>query len=318
MTTLRRVLVVAKRSTYDLYVREHGLPRVRALLARKDITVARLRRADEHHRRTLEETHAALEAVGAKVSVRARDRVGDTEGFDLVVSVGGDGTLLWVSHFVGARVPLLGVNSAPQDSVGFLCGAAMGGVRAHLEAVVDGEVPRLRVARMKVTVDGEVVHARVLNDALFCHPQPANTSRYLIDLDERLEEQKSSGVWISTAAGSTAAIRSAGGRRLPLGSRMLQFVVREPYRAEGAPYAMERGLVKPGQPFEILNKMRQARLYIDGPRVTSTVEIGQRVGFALSDEPLSLYGVSPRARMPGARRDAGSIPPGAPAEPEPA
>lgn len=307
MNGLRRVLVVAKRSTYDLYVREHGLPRVSELLARGDITVARLVRADEHHRRTLEETHAALEALGAKVTVRARDRVGDTDGFDLVVSVGGDGTLLWVSHFVGSRVPMLGVNSAPFDSIGFLCGASMGGVRAHLDAIVRGEVSRLRLARMKVTVDGETVHDRVLNDALFCHPQPANTSRYLVHLEQRLEEQKSSGLWISTAAGSTAAIRSAGGRRLSLSSRMLQFVVREPYRAEGAPYALERGLVKPWQPFEILNKMRQARLFIDGPRVTSTVEIGQHVGFALSGEPLCLYGVSRRARPSLSRREQQSL-----------
>jgi NAD kinase len=41
----------------------------------------------------------------------------------LVISIGGDGTLLNVSHFVGSDICLLGVNSNPQTSVGFLCAA---------------------------------------------------------------------------------------------------------------------------------------------------------------------------------------------------
>lgn len=294
MIALRRVLVIAKRTAYDRYIRQQGVPRVRELLDRGDVTVARMMRADEHHQRTVEEVQRALEAVGARATLRYRDRVESVEAFDLVVTVGGDGTLLWVSHAVG-ETPMLGVNSAPQDSVGFLCGTRMGEVYPHLEAIAKGAAPRVKLARMQVGVDDEVVHRRVLNDVLFANPHPAHTSRYLVSFRGTLEEQKSSGLWVSTAAGSTAAIRSAGGRLLSLRSKLLQFVVREPYSADGNPYATPRGLVHAGEKLEVLNKMRECRLYIDGPRLSHPVELGQRVSFSSSDEPLTLMGVSPRA-----------------------
>ena len=142
---LRRVLLIAKRSAYDLYVRQHGSQRVKDLLARKDPTVARMMRADEHHGRTLEEVQIALDALGVRFNLRMRDRVGEVTDVDLVITVGGDGTLLSVSHSVGS-IPMLGVNSAPMDSVGYLCSARMGGVRAHLEAALAGRVRALALA----------------------------------------------------------------------------------------------------------------------------------------------------------------------------
>src|SRR5262249_40637486 len=104
-------------------------------------------------------------------------------------------------------------------------------------------------------------------------------------------EQKSSGIWIGPAAGSTAAIRSAGGRVLAPRSRLIQYVVREPYTPTGMAYRCEHGLVSPGDALEILNKMREAALFIDGPRPGAPGEIGQRVRFDLSDEPLRVIGL---------------------------
>ncbi len=294
MMALRRVLVIAKRTAYDRYIRQRGVPRVRELLDRGDVTVSRLLRSDEHHHKTVDEVQHALEALGARYALRTRDRLEDADTFDLVITVGGDGTLLWASH--GVRdTPVLGVNSSPQDSVGFLCGTRMGEVLPHLEAITRGQVPRVRLARMQVALDGEVVHRRVLNDVLFANPHPAHTSRYLVAFRGELEEQKSSGIWISTAAGSSAAVRSAGGRLLSLRSKLLQFVVREPYSPDGATCLMPRGLVHPGERFEVFNKMREARLYLDGPRLAVPVELGQRVVFSSSDEPLTVMGVSARA-----------------------
>lgn len=308
MTGSRRVLVVAKRSTYDLYVRQHKMARVIALLNSKDPTVARLERADAHHAKTLEEVRAAIEHVGWKATFRDRDRVGDATGFDLVITVGGDGTLIWVARSL-SETPILGVNSAPMDSVGYLCGTRMGEVRDHLVAIAEGRVSRVRAARMQVAVDGEVVQRRVLNEVLFTHPVPAMTSKYILEFGGTREEQASSGIWISTAAGSTAAIRSAGGRPMPLRSRMLQFVVREPYVPPGVDYAQLRGFVHPDETLRVHNKMRDARLYADGSRNGVSVELGQLVEFSLSDEPLILMGVSTHATAARKRDDGASVAP---------
>ena len=37
------------------------------------------------------------------------------------VTLGGDGTLLWASHLVGADTPIVAINTAPRDSVGYFC-----------------------------------------------------------------------------------------------------------------------------------------------------------------------------------------------------
>src|SRR5205814_102880 len=97
-----------------------------------------------------------------------------------------------------------------------------------------------------VRINGDVVTSRVLNDMPFCHQSPAATARYIVEHRGVVEEQKSSGMWIGPAAGSTAAQHSAGGKVLPLTSADLQMVVREPYKPRGKPYKLTHLIVKPG------------------------------------------------------------------------
>lgn len=286
---IERVLVISKKSAYENYVRRYKMARVRDLLRAKDPVVANLERADLHHGETLDEVREALEKLGLRARFRDRSKVGSLEGFDLVISVGGDGTMLSVSHSVG-DTPIFGINSAPYDSVGFLCSARRGNVRARLSAMLAGKLEITRLARMRVTVDRKVVHTRVLNDCLYAHRNPAMTARYFLQYRDVNEEQKSSGIWIGPPAGSTAAIRSAGGRHLAPTSRRLQFVVREPYNPRGDEYEYSRGLVAPDESLEVWNKMREAALYIDGPRTVVPLEIGQRVKFDLSPERLNVIG----------------------------
>ena len=289
---IERVLVISKRSAYDNYVRRHKMARVKSLLRAKDPVVANLQRADLHHGETLIEVREALAALGLRGRFRDRSKVGNLEEFDLVITVGGDGTLLSVSHSLGTT-PVFGINSAPYDSVGFLCSARRGNVRERLEAVLAGKLRVTKLARMRVTVDGKVVHTRVLNDCLYAHRNPAMTARYFLVLRGTSEEQKSSGIWIGPAAGSTAAIGSAGGRRLRPASQMIQFVVREPYKPDGGRYAFRAAVVGPTEKLEVWNKMREAALYLDGPRTVVPLEIGQRVTFDRSPEPLHVVGFSP-------------------------
>jgi NAD+ kinase len=221
------------------------------------------------------------------------------DGWDLVVTVGGDGTLLAASHGIGPNLPLLGVNSAPGHSVGFFCGASKGGVKSAVDGALHGRLRRTDLTRMRVALNGRGLHDRVLNEALFCHASPAATSRYILRIVElgsgparEEEEQKSSGLWVGPAAGSTAAQRSAGGRVLPLSSKSLQYVVREPYTPSGEPLRMALGLVHEGQSLTIRSKMRQARLFLDGDHIVHTVTIGDLLVMQRSDEPLAVLGLA--------------------------
>ena len=295
-----RVLVVYKKSAYQTNVRERKSARFTELLERGDRTVDRMLEAHHDHAETIEETREALEAVGCRASFRFRGDEGLVEDVDLVVTVGGDGTLLWAARWVASGIPVLAINSAPRDSVGHFCAGAKGGVRRVLSAALAGELRESRLTRMEVALDGEVLSRRVLNDALFCHAIPAATTRYVMRLEDASgtvldeEEQKSSGIWIGPAAGSTAAQLSAGGRVLPVGSKRLQYVVREPYTPPSGPHRLTRGLVEPGEKLVLLSKVREGRVFMDGPHHFHEVRMGSRLVMQRSDEPLTLLGF-PRA-----------------------
>jgi NAD+ kinase len=298
-STTPRLLVVAKTTSYQTYVNELKDPRTTDLLARKDPAVERIVGSHDAHEETLREVLQAIAELGAKAhTVTTSTLVAhEADSFDLVVTVGGDGTLLTTSHEVGVNTPILGVNSAPDHSVGFFCGARKGAVRPALEAALAGTMRRTVVSRMQVELNGVCLSRRVLNDALFCHEIPAATSRYILtvrpgDGPPLEEEQKSSGLWIGPAAGSTAAQRSAGGHVLPLTSHRIQYVVREPYTPMGKPLALSRGTIDEGGTIVLRSKMRQAKLFLDGPHVVHAAGLGDLVTLQRSPETLTVLGLA--------------------------
>jgi NAD+ kinase len=291
-----RVIVVAKRTPYTKYVEEERDPRAVRLLRRRDPSVAYWPEAHREHARTLESTVNVLERLGARVVVVRRAHAAfDTSDAVLVIAVGGDGTLLAASHNVG-QIPILGVNSAPRYSVGFFCAASRKSLRQMLGDALENRLPKLRLTRMAVSVDGRVQSRRVLNEALFSHASPAATARYSIRYGRISEEQRSSGFWVGPAAGSTAAQHSAGGRVLPLGSKGLQLVVREPYAYFGRRYRLLSVLVKPGSELLVQSTMHDAALYLDGPYKQIPVRLGDSVKFSASEEPLTLLGLRTQRR----------------------
>ena len=217
--------------------------------------------------------------------------------YDLVITLGGDGTLLWASHAIGQDTPMVAINTAPQDSVGYFCAGTREDLESVLARALSGRLRAMSLTRMAVELDGKVLSERVLNDALYSHECPAATTRYLIRHGDVEEEQKSSGIWIGAAAGSTAAVRSAGGKVLPLKSEKLQYVVRELYEPHGQHnHRLLKGFVEPGDYLEIRSKIPSGRLYLDGPHRTHVVSLGAVVHFRRSNDPLTLLGLRRRKR----------------------
>jgi NAD+ kinase len=293
--TRPRVLVIYKKSAYQLMVRERKNARARALLDRKDRAVERLLASHEDHVSTIQDARELLEKLGVDATFRYRADADTADVFDLIVTLGGDGTLLWASHLVG-RQPMLAINTAPRDSVGYFCA----GTKDNLEEIVVGalehSLPETQLTRVQIAMDGEIVSKRVLNDVLFCHECPAATTRYLIKQGTLEEDHKSSGLWIGPAAGSTAAQRSAGGRVLPPTSTQIQFVVREPYMPNGTRYKLTKGLFGPDHELIVTSKIHGGKLFVDGPTLKRKVALGGEIRVTGSPEPLTVLGF--RARRP--------------------
>ncbi len=297
-----RVALVVKRTSYRRFVMEVHDPHVEKLMRRGDPTVQSLRLTHEAHEETVREVDAALATLGAEVVCRGGPRARISPRTDLVLTVGGDGTLLSASHQLGRGCPLLGINSAPESSVGFFCGAAKGNVLEKIGAALSGDLPAVELARMRVDLNGKKLHGRVLNEALFCHASPAATSRYILRLHtggrtRPIEEvQRSSGIWIGPAAGSTAAQKSAGGKVLPLASQKIQYVVREPYIPAGGHIRHPRGLVQPTGSLELRSKIRDAKVFCDGHQNVHDVTLGDVLEMRLCDEPLTVLGIASKRR----------------------
>lgn len=294
MSTKPRVIVVAKRSSLSRVELDGEASRARLLLRRGHESVKKWKPAHLEHERTLEAVVDELSDLGANALVLHGSHAEfSPRGAALVVTVGGDGTLLAASHSV-SDTPILGVNSAPEFSVGFFCAAERSNLRAMLTGALDGSLRHLRLARMAVRINGVLRSERVLNEALFCHSEPAATSTYALRVGRHREEQKSSGLWVGTAAGSTAVLRSAGGKVMPLTSRELQLVVREPYMGDGRRYHLRKQVVGPRGSVVAMSKMESARIFLDGPYRRLSVRLGDEVRFESSRQSLDVLGLSAR------------------------
>ncbi|MBW2275923.1 MAG: NAD(+)/NADH kinase [Deltaproteobacteria bacterium] len=288
-----RILVIHRRSPYTDMVPGGAAPDVADMFEANDPFVENIVKAHGAHEGAMQRVAAALDERGLESTwCHELDGV-DPDSFDLVVTVGGDGTVLHASHNIG-DTPVLAVNSSPRTSVGFFTACGATGFPSVLDRALGGEVRPARLFRMSVRVGDEVVSDRVLNDVLFCHDCPASTTRYELTLRGRSEDQVSSGVWVATAAGSTAAIRAAGGRQIQAGSGRLQFAVREPGPCGGAEdYRMPtvtHGFIEQGETLEIRSRSTVARIYIDGPHVDFPVGFGDMVSFTGAASPLNLLG----------------------------
>jgi len=257
--------------------------------------------AAREQERTLLEVEAALAKRGVeplRISVDALDGKAERalEAARLVITIGGDGTLLAASQWVTGAA-LLGVNSAPRSSIGHLALARRTDFARIFERIAKGTLQPLHVTRLAVELDGKPLRP-ALNDVLLTHARPAATSRYRLSLGGRSEEHRSSGLWIATATGSTAGLRSAGGRPMPLRSRRIQFRARELYREGSGSALLASGFLPPGGELAVESSMEQGWLFLDGSRREVPFPFGARALFRAAPEPLRLF-ADPARWTPG-------------------
>jgi NAD+ kinase len=152
-----------------------------------------------------------------------RDRIARLS--DLVIVLGGDGTLLSVARTAPARTPVLGINTG---MLGFLAGLSREQALARLDEVLAGGFREDRRRRLDVTLSEGPFrgHYRALNDAVLNKEAIARISTFSIALDGKpVSEFRADGVIVSTPTGSTAYNLSAGG---PILHPSLQAVVVTP------------------------------------------------------------------------------------------
>lgn len=285
----QRILIISRIRPLDLFE------------SADDPRLVRLRRRDPDYLKVLEDEQRRLDATLATVQsvIESRgyspdlvpvNRAFNSAPYPLVVVVGGDGTVLGASHSI-LNIPVLGVSTSPLRSVGFFCGATSESFAALLDGWLGRTAPSTQVTRMEVVVGDRQVATPILNDALYCHSNPAAMTTCQLRVGGASELQHSSGIWISTGAGSTAAMLSAGGFVMPLDSPDLQYRVREPFVKKGGRYQLVGGPVPGEEGLRIICRTGQAGLYLDGHIWHLDLEFGDEVRLRRSPHPLTLIGV---------------------------
>jgi NAD+ kinase len=135
------------------------------------------------------------------------------EGLDLLLTLGGDGTLLRGARFLdGHNTPILGVNLG---RLGFLTECGVADLEHALQRIAAGEFEsekRLVLSVAFADQDGVEQRFRALNDAVLHSRGKARALRLDVEVDgHSVGRYEADGVIIATPTGSTAYSLSAGG-----------------------------------------------------------------------------------------------------------
>lgn len=180
-------------------------PAVEKTLNRVIATLNRLDRAV-----IVDETSAELRPEGSFTVEPAEEL---SQACDLVISIGGDGTLLQSAGLIyPSEVAIMGINLG---RLGFLTDIRPDAVESEIEAVLNGDFiseERTVLGCELYRDDGIIAAADGLNDVVI---QKWNTAR-LITLDTYVDDkflhsQRSDGMIVATPTGSTAYALSGGG-----------------------------------------------------------------------------------------------------------
>ncbi len=161
---------------------------------------------------------------------------------DLVIVVGGDGTFLRTTHMIDT-LPVLLVSSDVTHNEGFFARADREDFHKKLVMLLKGKHKVTKLPRLQGIINGKTKTVPTVNELYIGSKNPYYTSRYTLNLGKKSEYHKSSGVLISTGAGSQGWHKSAGGKPLPLATKKISYLVREPYKGRLSSTKITKGTV---------------------------------------------------------------------------
>lgn len=177
------------------------------------VTESLHRLAEFLHDRKIDTFLDADTASNFDIDLPTLDREAMGEKQDLIVVVGGDGSLLSAARMaIKINVPVIGIN---RGRLGFLTDISPNNIESHLAPVLAGEYEEEQRFLLYTRIhDGENTYFQgdALNDVVLGR----GTETHLIEFDVIINQQfvcryRSDGLILSTPTGSTAYALSAGG-----------------------------------------------------------------------------------------------------------
>ncbi len=282
----RNVLLSTKQTALEYFKREFEDPK--DVLSPEDL--ATIKGSHEIHYAALNHVRKVLDSAGISHQrvyqpYAACDEFKDR---DLVISVGGDGTVLNTAHYVTDDTPVLTVKS-DQRSLGALCTVDAFDFEKALERIVRDDFKIESWTRVEGRIGNKTDLA--LNEILVGPKYTPGTARYEVCFGNIREKQMSTMITASTGAGSTALYANIPGNEgvFSRTARELRFIVA--LYSASADYKLVKGAISLGQILEIRSLMNIGGIVsFDGDTHKRMHDFsrGKTIQIKVSDKPLKV------------------------------
>lgn len=177
---------------------------------------------------------------------------------DLLICIGGDGTILRTLHALKSPTPVLGIN---MGAIGFLAEVQPENSVSTLTSLLEGfEVERKERLSAAITGAREKM-PYAMNEVVVITSKPGKMLHFAIFIDgEELERLRADGVIFATPTGSTAYAMSAGGPIVDPKVNATIIVPIAPFKLSARPTVVD---INSEISVELL-EMKDAELVIDG------------------------------------------------------
>ncbi len=289
MATAEKIVVVTKKTALEeLVERQNTRDQARFYITHLNQSFDEYQNAHDTYHRSLDFLKAAM-PDGVRVQYVDRTYLPNFvfDDNDLVVTLGPDGLVVNTAKYLTSQ-RLLAINPDPQRMDGVLISFDIHAAPAALKLAACGHLAVREVTMARAVLDdGQTIYA--LND-LFIGQRSHISARYRIVLGEVAEDHSSSGIIVSTGAGSTgwyrsvltaashvvasmigdndargAAMSVADNYRFAIDSDELRFCVREPFVSRISQAGLVYGNIAGGRNLNVTSQMPQGGvIFSDG------------------------------------------------------
>lgn len=310
-TNYQKIVVVTRKTMLEELIERHGTRDQAAfLLKNRGQSIDDFENAHVHYVKALSTLKAAIPSSVRHQIIERNYLPNFLFGpHDLVVTLGQDGLVVNAAKYLQEQ-PIVAFNPDPGRFDGVLIPFTMKGAKATIDAALNEALSLKQITMARAQLDdGQVLDA--VND-LFVGIQGHASARYRLGFRKKQEEQSSSGIIISTGAGSTGWFRSivtgaygvAGGfvereqlgdlrenYRFDMEADELRFSVREPFISNTSKADLIYGRIQSRDTLEIVSRMPQRGIIFSDGMESDFLkfESGMRAKITVAQRKVNLF-----------------------------
>ncbi len=268
------VIVTRKTELEELVARFNSVPQAQFYLEHAGQPFEPIAARHQHYQCVLDEVRAAVpKGLKSQVVDRAFLPQFSFGEADLVITIGQNGLVVNTAKYLETQ-PILAINPDPRQYDGVLLPFDLARFGRAFDNTLRREQPLRAVTMAQARLnDGQTLLG--FND-LFIGARSHVSARYTIRQGQRHEEHSSSGIIVSTGAGSSGWLQSvyagaagviqalggnvippANGGRMAWESERLIYSVREPFPSRVTQTGMAYGTIEPGEPLQLESHMAE-------------------------------------------------------------